>query len=130
MLGMRMKVHVKMRVCVCLWHKHFLGIINPLSFSLSLSPSLSRLCLSSLRAADALYAPRTRPMTRHLDPLANIRPSYTLRYESGMIETHANPINMQRFNKKQQAAMQVRGCVCVCGVRVVCVCVPSSIGGS
>ena len=72
-------------------------------------------------------------MTRHLDPLANIRPSYTLRYESGMIERHANPINMQRFNKKQQAAMQVRGCVCVCSVRGgggVCVCVPSSIGGS
>ena len=92
-----------------------------LSVSVSLSVCLSSfLSLSPLRAPDALYAPRTRPMTRHLDPLANIRPSYTLRYESGMIERNANPIHMQRFSKKQQAAMQVPGCVCTC-VCVVCV---------
>ena len=56
---------------------------------------------------DALYVPRTRPMTRHLDPFAKIRTSYTLRYESGMIETNVNPMNMQRFSKQQLAAMQV-----------------------
>ena len=52
------------------------------------------------------YEPRTRPTTQHSDPFTNVRPSYTLRYETGMIEKNANPVHMQR-PYQQPDAMEV-----------------------
>lgn len=67
---------------------------------------MSSVMFCSEDSAD-LFQPRARPMTQHLDPFANIRPSYTLRYETGMIEKNANPIYMQRLYEQQPAAMEV-----------------------